>query len=218
MTRVTSAVRTALLVLGGSAALHAQRAPASEAWRMRTQQVHAHLGVGVFSLIRDDDVDLTLRNGGDTLALSAALRGTPAFNLSHEFRLNSTVSIGPSLGVQRVRASDLRLERTGEDVPGSIRVTRTLVGARVLFHYARRDHFELYSGLRGGITVWRASLRDLTGEIDSPLSVLGVTGVLPQVGIIPIGAKAYFGGALSLGAELQLGSPHFAAVSAGVTF
>lgn len=191
---------------------------AAAAARGQDHAAGAQFGAGIWTLLRLDDVSVTV----DDRSLEARLRGSPATSLTYDYRLDPRWSVGAIASHQALRLRDIRAVDGGADVSGTLRLTRVLLGVRGLVHYGPRDRraVDLYSGLRAGLTVWSlGGSADLgTRDVDLDLFGLGVGGVTPQLTVIALGYRHTVAEVVYLGAELAVGSPHFIAAQAGVRF
>ncbi len=222
------AAATAALLLLGVANLLAQRPEnmrepselTERAATERRQLLTAQTGIGWFGLVRGADATTTITIDGDAREYRTTITGTPAAGLAYDYRLSNVVSLGGVASYQSLRFHDFRNDERPIDRDAELRINRTLVGARVLFHYGRSETVEMYSGLRAGFTVWNVRLRDFgEGQIERIDDLARVTaGVTPQLTLIPFGLRAYLTPALNLGAEVGIGSPHIAAVQLGYRF
>ena len=184
--------------------------------------VSAQFGAGFLTLLHNKTVQVNLRINDETETYAASLSGTPAYSFGYDYRINRTISLGGMLAFQGNRFEDFRAS-DGKTLEGvSLRARRTLVAGRVLFHYGNSPHLEMYSGLRLGVTVWGLRPKGLNTnqfiDFDLPLNVGTLRGALPFAQFVPFGLRAQLTPALSLGGELALGSPHFAAVQLGYRF
>ncbi len=199
------------------------REPSALSLRAATEQPHllsTQLGIGWFGLLRGSNVETTVTIDGDERNYMSRVTGTPATSLAYDYRLTARISLGAIASYQSLRFHDFRDANRSLDPNAELRINRTLIGSRVLFHYGPSERFELYSGLRAGLTVWGVSARNFgNDQIEDIQGLARVTaGVTPQFTIIPFGFRGHLTPQLNLGAELGWGSPHIAAVQVGYRF
>ncbi len=182
--------------------------------------VGVQLGVGFLTLVNNGEINGELAVNRDTTTFRANAHGSPSFGVTYDYRLSPLVSIGGGVHRQQNRFDNFRTAN-GELIEGaSIRANRTMLSARALLHYGNQARFEMYSGARVGLTIWTFKVKNSgNDEFDAfDLPVPSVGGVLPLVQVIPFGFRAELSPGLSLGGELALGSPHFAALQVGYRF
>ena len=177
-------------------------------------------GIGVLSLLNDDGVNASITIDSVRREFRSRANGSLAFTLAYDYRVTPLISLGGAIGRQENRLDDFR-SASGELLEGaSLHANRTLISGRVLFHYGRAANFEMYSGLRIGMTAWSFKLRGLTisqlEDFDIPIPSVG--GALPHAQLIPFGCRGEIVPGLSIGGEIALGSPHFVAAQIGYRF
>ncbi len=192
----------------------------SRAANEERQLISVQTGIGWFGLVRGAESTTTISFLGDTTEFRSQITGTPAVGVAYDYRVNNVLSLGGAASYQSLRFHDFRSDDRAIDPNAELRLNRTLIGARVLFHYGRSERVEMYSGLRMGITVWNLRARNFgEGQVENIDGLGSVTAaVTPQVTFIPFGFRAYLTPQLNLGAEFGLGSPHIAAVQLAYRF
>ena len=180
---------------------------------------HAGLqvGIGLFGLIRANDVESELTIDDRTVVATNDVSGSPGTTLAYDYRLNRVLSIGGAVSHQRLRLDDFRSADESVGPNARLDLNRVLIGTRLLFHYGRSERVEMYSGLRAGVTVWRIGVRGFRGDA-SIADGAGASVLTPQFTLIPYGVRAYVTEAFTLGGEVALGSPHLLAIQLGYRF
>jgi len=177
-------------------------------------------GYGWFGFFNNTTADITLNNDGqgNELNYTAVFNGTPAATLAYDYRFGKTFSLGGAIGLQSLDMSNFRNTSTNELVNGQVDINRIFLSARTLFHYGNNPKWDLYSGIRVGVTVWNvnSTLERDEFTFGNGFDISGGSFILPHLVPIPFGVKHYPNERLMVGAELAVGSPHVLALQLGV--
>ena len=209
-----------LLVLAAAVSL-ALCAAAQREGRVVTHGPDLRVGMGVLSFLRADDASLSVTLGDEEFVGTTDLRGTPATLLDYSVRVGPALSLGGSLGQQAIRLDDIRLEGFDREAVGRIVTRRTFATIRLNIHYARSRGFELYSGLRLGITSWTIRARGFGPEVvdvGAEDLIPPVGGILPLPALMPLGCRARLAPGAYLTVETNVGSPYFLGAGLGYRF
>ena len=171
--------------------------------------------------------NLTLGMGVTTLgviktAVEGALLGesnissVPNIEIAYDKGITEWFSIGIIGAYQSLSIS--------EDYFGyenSFTLSRTVVAASFMFHYANKGKVDFYSGFRIGFKDWsyNATIGDVTATDNSGLENLSVfgTGFSPQLTLF--GIRGYLTDNIGIGMEvLSLGAPHITSFNLNYRF
>jgi hypothetical protein len=139
----------------------------------------------------------------------------PALYGNYDFHVNEWFSVGAAGSYQ-----SFKLEET--TTSEYVKINRTNIGIRGLFHYGKSDKLDLYSGVRLSTTMWKLS-SNITGDptVDEFIDDLNSSKffdkavvIAPQ--IIAFGIKGYFTDMFGAHMEFSIGSPYY--LSGGVNF
>lgn len=211
----------AALPLLTSLTLHAQD---FDDWLVRRQHVSGQLGLGVFSLLNEHRVLVEIDEGQSRPEQYAGtLNGGVVLSLNYDYRITKLLTVGPSVGYQRLRLDDIDLPGGPSGNASPLRMDFVNVGARLLFNYGASPRANLYSGLRVGAFIVRSNrsdVRSFESASDGSVTVEGEVGdrVSTQIAIVPIGVRVAAGSNLFLGAEVSLFTPHVVAATVGYRF
>jgi hypothetical protein len=159
---------------------------------------------------------------GDLKFTDGKVKATPTFQLAYDFQVNNWFSIGVAGTYNQATISFTDVKYLNKVIgTANAKVSRTGLSIRPLFHYGK-GKLDLYSGGRLGVGFWYGKIGtnvddalfsdllssigvDTPGFITSRLSATNLRGgfPLPQVQLIPIGAKYYFTD--NFGAHLETG-------------
>jgi opacity protein-like surface antigen len=168
------------------------------------------------------------------------VRVLPTLQGTFDYDINNWLSIGvaASYNNAKIKFEDIKYQNKAVG-NASVKIARTSLAARLLFHYGKNDRFDMYSGLRGGVGLWSGAV---TASIDDEVltellnSVDGVSipnfiekrltkgstaragFAFPQVQVIPFGMRYYITENIGLNAEVALGAPYYFAAGANVKF
>ena len=145
------------------------------------------------------------------------LSQTPALQISGDYYVDPKFSVGAAVSYQQFNINlnhwkyldEITSQYTIVDF--STKVTRTQIGARALFHFYNKKKLDMFSGLRFGPTIWKAT----TNSPDPKYEALGsLQGGAFAVQLIVFGLRGYLTDNIGLDFELAVGSPYYA--SAGI--
>jgi hypothetical protein len=188
--------------------------------------VHAGLNGWQIAALSDNII------GVDDLTLKA----TGTYSLTYDYAPIKWFSVGGSLTYNRLKLEtpSIGLNIGDRYYEGSLtgRLNRTNVGVRLLGHYVNNERFDLYSGLRVGANIYRASATiespdfedvDVVGAVLDKiglnflnLNTARISGTRPTLQVIPLGFRFYVTDRLGIGAESALGPTQY--LSANVNF
>ena len=178
-------------------------------------------GAGIFALLRNESSTFTVRvNDIEQGEYSATFTGNPATSLNYDRQLGKLVSIGGTISRQQNSVTNIRNLADDTAISGRLNVNRTLIGARLLFHYGNSPKVDMYSGIRAGITHWNVKASGEVRDLDFDSRRLGpsVGVITPQVSFLLFGVNFNIDQNFYAGGELCAGSPHIGAVQFGYRF
>lgn len=187
-----------------------------------TISVNAGLSVlgTTFNLLEDANIEgvSIINNVGELESLSGQLNGqaTPALELNYDYGLTKWFSIGGGLAYQKVSAELMDLSYTetasGEMVAlesANLKINRTHLGVRALFHYGNSNRMDLYSGFRLGLTNWGTKVEATDPRFEENLKESNIFGFAPSIQIIPFALRGYVTEQIGISFETGIGTPHF---------
>lgn len=137
----------------------------------------------------------------------------PAIQLTYDKGIQKWFSIGLATSYQAMGIEYRGYEymQDGETVTEDFKtnISRLNVAVRPLFHYGNINRFDMYSGLRVGVTNWSINTKSNDPEYDPENDVSFGNGINFSAQVILYGLRAYFTDNLGANFELALGSPHF---------
>lgn len=156
--------------------------------------------------------------------------GKPTWQGAYDFALNDWFSLGVAATYNRVGVEFGGLDYHPNDSLSlmgdfDIRVSRTTIVLRPLFHYGHFEKIDMYSGLRIGASVWTGSIKGegsveafefLKKDLKTPR--LRFSGVVPTAALTLYGIRYYPIPNVGIGAELNVGSPYMASASVNFRF
>ena len=154
------------------------------------------------------------------VAQGASYNASPTFQASYDYGVSNFFSIGGALSYNE--AQTLATNYSWTDAAGNVsvgdydvRVARTTIGARALFHYGNKGRLDMYSGLRLGLGIWNIKFTSTNPQFDPEKEFKGLrgNGVLPQFQLIPFALRGYITENIGLGFETAIGSPYMASLS-----
>lgn len=145
---------------------------------------------------------------------------SPALHAEYNYFLYERLSLGAGIAFQQVGAfyENYQYENNGATVTEDInaKLVRLNFSARALFWYNPQSTFRVYSGVRLGISNWRADTNtgDPNFDIDQYINIALGAAFAPQ--LILIGGDFPLNQSLHFGGELAIGAPYF--ISAGLSY
>ena len=131
---------------------------------------------------------------------------TPAYQLTYDYAIADMFSMGAALSYQRFT---FRYTDYGDNLENfNVKIGRTNFSTRFLVHYGGDGNFDLYSGLRAGITSWSVDVGTASTGFIPPIAT--AIAFAPQV--ILFGARGYFSDRLGVNGEIAIGPPYLVAV------
>lgn len=131
---------------------------------------------------------------------------TPAYQLTYDYALADIISLGAAVSYQRFT---FRYTDYGDNLDNfNVKIGRTNVAARFLVHYGGTGNFDLYSGLRAGVTSWSVDVGTASTGFIPPIAA--AVAFAPQV--ILFGARGYFSDRFGFNGEIAIGPPYLVAV------
>ena len=144
---------------------------------------------------------------------------TPAIEVNYDYALKQWFSVGFRGGYQAGKMDLQNVPLTDDDgfiTPADVQgnYARTVLALELLFHYGNAGKVDMYSGLRGGLSIWSGELNSTSPDLD-----LGVgSGTSPNIGLTVFGLRYYFTENIGAGFELSVGSPSYANVGVRARF
>jgi hypothetical protein len=170
-------------------------------------------GANIFQIIARLDDPIS-----DSLGGEVKLKATASYGLNYDYGVNNWFSIGLATGFNRISLNSPNIEVDKGDGtvytgPIDLKVTRTNIALRPLFHYGNKGRIDMYSGLRVGLNIWSVKLTaDEALNPDDVSGRLSSAGLTPNFQIIPFGLRGYITPNIGLGFEFGIGGPHYAAL------
>lgn len=134
---------------------------------------------------------------------------TPVIHGSFDYAITDNMSFGAAIGYQKATISYDDYEYfnadnvlVSEDFDWTI--SRLNIGARALFHYGKKENFDMYSGLRFGYQNFSSKY-----DTNDPSFKADFKGGAMGMQLILFGARGYFNDHIGFNAELAVGSPYF---------
>lgn len=193
------------------------------------RNLSVQVGANIFNFVNFSTADLSSDDGETQIAYDKLTGGSvPTIQIAYDYALKNWISIGGAASYNSLQMEFTNLNYTGSDGEritgnGGFRAGRTSFNMRTLFHYGNTGRIDMYSGVRLGLSVWRAkSIGNLQGEnIDGQIKNINLTGlrgtgVLPQFALTVFGLRGYFNDNLGAGFEINAGSPYV--ISAGLNY
>lgn len=145
----------------------------------------------------------------------------PALQFTYDRGIQKWFSIGGAVSYQAMGLNYKNYEYIGEDgnmvtEDFNTKISRLNVAIRPLFHYGNLNRFDMYSGLRVGITKWSASYDTSNPEYNPEEDVAFNQSANFSAQVILYGLRGYFTDNLGANLELAIGTPHF--FSMGVNY
>lgn len=151
----------------------------------------------------------------------------PSTQLSFDYKLHERFSIGGAASFSNISV-DYNNPTIDNVLDGDLQnfkfgFQRINVASRSLLYYVSRDMFDLYSGLRLGVNIWRLSVEstdpDFIEGIEKPLpEEISGRGVFLGVQLIALGTNIYVAEDLGINFEFAIGQPYFAAIGVRYRF
>lgn len=148
--------------------------------------------------------------------LNLNIKATPSYGFTYDYGVNKWFSLGGGAAYNKFSLNAdvqdlLKEDSTTYTGPVDLKLSRTNVGIRPLFHYLNDGRLDLYSGFRLGVNIFTLSLKAnedglIPGEITGDLRESGATVAFQ---VIPFGLRGYITPNLALGFETGLGAPHY---------
>lgn len=167
-------------------------------------------------VIKGIDNDLT-----DASEQNTNLNVLPAFSLTYDYGFSETISLGILLSLQSF-SGDVE-NYSYEDAQGttvtenvSFGLVRSNISIAPKFHYKlESDNIDLYSGLRMGYIIWNGSAESTDPNFNQ---FDDFSGGRFNFGIVPLGARFYFGENFGANFEVAIGAPYIGSVGAQYRF
>lgn len=138
----------------------------------------------------------------------------PAIQLTYDKGFQKWFSIGLATSYQTmgIEYKGYEYMQDGEVVTEDFKtnISRLNIAVRPLFHYGNINRFDMYSGLRVGVTNWSINTKSNDPNYDPENDISFGNGLNFSAQVILYGLRAYFTENLGANFELALGSPHFA--------
>lgn len=154
-------------------------------------------------------------NFDETSAENLKIKGTASYGLSYDYGINKWFSLGGATAFNKFSfyadVIDIDLE-DGTTYSGlvDLKLSRTNIAIRPLFHYLNEGKVDFYSGFRVGLNVWSVDFKADSGLLPEDINgQLRDSGVGLAFQVIPLGMRGYITPNLALGFETGLGAPHY---------
>ncbi len=140
------------------------------------------------------------------VAGNGSISNLPAFQLTYDYHLAKWFSLGFA-GSYQLMSIDYTSYQNN--------ISRINFALRPLFHYGSFKRIDMYSGLRIGYTMWKATSNNPNPNYDPTSVISGSLGnFAPQ--LILYGLRVYFSDHIGANLELGIGAPHY--FSAGLNY
>lgn len=172
--------------------------------------VSASAGLNVFQIVALLD-NIDENNDAENLSI----KGTASYGFTYDYGINNWFSLGGAIAYNKfsLNADVLNVnldDGTTYSGPVDLKLSRTNIAVRPLFHYLNNGRVDLYSGFRLGVNIWSLNFKadegllpeDVTGRVRD-------SGAGPAFQIIPFGMRGYITPNLALGFETGFGAPHY---------
>ncbi len=137
----------------------------------------------------------------------------PAFQVTYDYGIKKWLSLGGGASYQIMGIRYKNYEYTdsnGETQTQNFKtsVNRLNISVRALLHYGNSNQFDMYSGLRVGVTNWDINTNASIPNFDKTRD-FKFNGTKPSTQLILFGFRGYFTDNLGANLELAVGAPHF---------
>lgn len=154
----------------------------------------------------------TFLNKEDLRGLTPNIDRKPVFGITADKLFTTRFSFGAHLAFQEIQVSIYDINNVLFE-KGMVR--RTYLGFRGMWHYAKNEKIDLYSGIKFGTVIFSTGEIEKTGNDESELSAENNRSRL-AMGFIPFGARFLVWPTLGINLETSIGAPTF--VSLGVNY
>lgn len=178
----------------------------------------AGTGVSFSNISLKAATNLGLKEAG----LSSRVQTTVMVNAMVDVCVKKNISIGIAYTHKQFYWTDA-FEDTIQGVPvrtnASIAVQKRNYGLRCLYHFGKSENFEIYTGLRLGLTHWKVNISgqaDAESVYNTPVSDFSIPATYPSVQLLG-GFRHYLGRTFGWFGEVGIGtSPYFCSVGLNV--
>lgn len=143
----------------------------------------------------------------------------PAFQISGDYYASKIISVGAAVSYQQFgidfKDYNYQVGNTIQTASFKATLTRTQIGARILFHFYNEKRLDCFSGVRIGPTIWQVGVSYPDPSISQD-DLFKIKGGFIGVQVLYFGLRGYFTENFGMNFELAVGSPYFA--SAGLNF
>lgn len=203
-----------------------------------------HTGASLFNVFKGD---LPAISTDSVKYSSGGFSHVPTIGVAWDYGLKKWFSIGvaASFTSAKVEVNDLEIRNNKGtfDKLGNfgIKVPRTTLSTRFLFHYANSKRFDLYTGFRLGVGLWSVkttgnisndelskTINEIEKEFNLPEDAFPekievnlksrTPFALLQTQFIPFGIRGYVTENIGINGELAIGSPYFASIGLNYRF
>ncbi|MFZ4542554.1 MAG: hypothetical protein ACOYOA_00760 [Saprospiraceae bacterium] len=165
------------------------------------------------------------KGASQDVAQGATYNASPTLQASYDYGFGNVFSLGGAVSFNEAKTQATNYEWT--DAAGNltygdydVKVARTTIGLRALFHYGNKGRLDMYSGVRLGVGIWSLKYSSTNPSFDPDNEIKGLrgSGALPQFQIIPFALRGYITDNIGLGFETAIGSPYMASLSLNYRF
>lgn len=188
-----------------------------------TYRQNAYLGLGFSGKGLQYADDVTIDNGShllsDTLLIHSIRSSRVAIQANYDYALTNRFSIGLAYSNQGFSENNSAYSMMGVDsipVPQQdydAAIQRNNLAVRLLWHYVQNEHWDIYAGLRYGVTFTTSKYVFPTANTDFKETETDFTSIQ-----FALGWRYYINDQVGLSVEAALGKPHFLSVGANYRF
>jgi hypothetical protein len=175
--------------------------------------VSASAGLNLFQII-----GLVDKIDDGTNAINLDTKGTASYGITYDYGINKwfSLGVGGAFAKFRLSADQITIVRNDGSTyqgPVDLKLSRTTISIRPLFHYGNAKKLDLYSGLRLGVNLYNVNVK--ANEALDPTDVTPrakASKLRPNIQIIPFALRGYLSENFAIGFETGLGAPHYLAL------
>jgi hypothetical protein len=155
----------------------------------------------------------------DTLLIYSVRNSRAALQTTYDYALNNRFSVGIAYSNQGFSENNSAYYYESFDSVGvpqrdyTTKINRNNIAIRFLWHYVQNEHFDIYAGLRYGVTVTNYKYDFFNLNTDLKITESDWTSIQ-----LALGWRYYITENIALSAEAALGKPHYLSVGANYRF
>ncbi|MFK7951084.1 MAG: outer membrane beta-barrel protein [Saprospiraceae bacterium] len=155
----------------------------------------------------------------DTLNISSLRNSRVALQATYDYALSKRFSLGLAYSNQVFSEVNSAYSSNFSDsisVPNqdyNAAINRNNIAIRLLWHYVQNEHFDIYAGLRYGLTITTSKYDFTPQNTTSKNTETDFTSIQ-----LALGWRYYINDNIGLSVEAALGKPHFLSIGANYRF